>query len=163
MIVNRRTLLGGLALTLATGAAAQKKERGVMRADRAGWMLGMFVGDSKRHAYPFVTEVDPKSDAYRKGVRPGDELIRFEGKEVADVTRVFDRVNELREGSEVEAWFRRGSQNLQIMLRVPKYVGASPEDRVSNRKPRREGEEKPKRKVKVVIREIPVEGEEIEK
>lgn len=116
--------LGALAAPSA-GEAKEKKDRLTLRAQRAGWILGMYVGEERAQPHPFVLQVDPASDAKAKGVRPGDELIRFDDLETDPLWRVFERANELRPGKEVHAWFRRGVQTIRVTLRVPKDPGAA--------------------------------------
>jgi hypothetical protein len=101
-------------------------------------------------------------------VRPGDELIRFDGFEANPLTRVFERGNDLRPGKEVQVWFRRGVQTIRVSLIVPKAPGAEPtekdqkaeksdkkdKDANSDEQPE-EGKKKKKRKSPVVIKPIP--------
>ena len=63
---NRWLIAGMACLTLAgiqPSQAKSKKERGVFHAERAGWMLGMYVGEQKGYPYPFVLQLDQESDA----------------------------------------------------------------------------------------------------
>src|SRR5687768_17012380 len=90
-------LVAGAALsTPAMAADKEKKDRLTLKAQRAGWMLGMYIGEQNSHPHPFVLKVDPDGDAAKKGIRPGDELIRFDGLETDPLWRVFERANGLR-------------------------------------------------------------------
>jgi predicted metalloprotease with PDZ domain len=143
--MNRVTgwlMVGAAALCVAVGVRAEempkpeeapkkteeapKKKKGTFQAQRAGWMLGMYIGEEKGFPYPFVLQVDPESDAKAKGIRQGDELIRFDDQETSPLSRVFDRVNRLRPGRHITLWMRRGSQTLQFEIRVPRDPGAGP-------------------------------------
>ena len=162
--MNRLTawLIAGVTAATATAAFAQdgKKPRGTFQAQRAGWMLGMYVGEEKGQPYPFVLQVDPKSDAHRKGLRSGDEIMRFQDEEAAPLWRVFDRVNKLRAGKEVTLWARRGSQTLQFQVRVPENPGAAPVDKPEEKKDGEKTKDEGKKarpKKPVVIKPIPTE------
>ncbi|MBM3458226.1 MAG: PDZ domain-containing protein [Armatimonadetes bacterium] len=132
--MRRRELLGslvGATVGLVSAAAAQeapKKPRGTFQAERAGWLLGMYVGEERGLRHPFVTELDPKGEAKAKGVRSGDEIIRLNEEEVLDLGRFHKRIKELRAGEFIELWVRRGGQTLRFEMRVPKNHAPLPED-----------------------------------
>ena len=166
-------MVAGFVMVPVAGHAKGKKDRLTLQAQRAGWLLGMFLGEQNAQPNPFVLKVDPDSDAQIKGVRPGDELIRFDGFEASPLSRVFDRGNELRPGKEVQVWFRRGVQTIRVNLAVPKEPGATPsekpekEDKAekSDKKDKEAGNEeqpaegkKKKKKSPVVIKPIPAPG-----
>ena len=160
-----------LSLTLAGAGAVRaadkgdKKPRGTFQAHRAGWMLGMYVGEEKGQPFPFILQVDEKSDAKLKGIRAGDELIKFDNLDTnLSLQRVFDRANELRPGKMITVWVRRGSQTLRMELRVPRDPGASAEASAKKEgdKDAEATDEKDKKKKKkdrpVVIKPIPSPG-----
>ncbi len=123
--MRRRELLWGAVglVTLGGSAMAQeapKRPKGTLQAERAGWMLGMYVGEEKGLRYPFVTQLDPKGEAATRGLRAGDELMRVDDEEVNDLGRLHRKIIEMRVGDRVEIWVRRGSQTLRFELRVPK-------------------------------------------
>lgn len=160
-------------LMVPTASSAKKRDRLTLQPQRAGWLLGMFLGEERAQPNPFVVKVDPDSDAHIKGVRPGDELIRFDGLEANPLNRVFDRGNELRPGREVQVWFRRGVQPIRVSLVAPKAPGAAPEEKpekdekaeksekkdkdAENGEQPAEGKKK-KKKSPVVIKPIPAPG-----
>lgn len=160
----------GFLMAPAASQAKSKKDRLTLQAQRAGWLLGMFLGEEKAQPNPFVLKVDPDSDAQIKGVRPGDELIRFDGVEASPLSRVFDRGNDLRPGKEVQVWFRRGVQPIRVSLVAPKAPGAAPADKPekdekAEKKDKDPGTEeqpaegkKKKKKSPVVIKPIPAPG-----
>lgn len=164
-------LAGGFVMAPVASQAKGKKDRLTLQAQRAGWLLGMFLGEQNAQPNPFVLKVDPDSDAQIKGVRPGDELIRFDGFEANPLSRVFERGNELRPGKEVQVWFRRGVQTIRVSLIVPKAPGAEPAEKddkaeKSDKKDKdantdeqpEEGKKKKKKKSPVVIKPIPAPG-----
>ena len=168
----KRLTSGVLALvtTVAvTGALAQegaKKKRGTFQAQRAGWMAGMYVGEEKGNPYPFVLQLNEESDARKKGIRTGDELIRVQDEEVRSLPYVFEKVNKMRPGRELALWVRRGSQTLQFKIRIPKPVDPAEAAKSEEKKAKAgeegaasEGEEgakkKKKKKLPVVIKPIP--------
>lgn len=132
-------LVVGAAVAAATGIptrsfAKEKKSTLLLAPQRAGWMLGMYVGEEKTKPYPFVIQVDADSDAKSKGIRQGDELIRFDNEETTNgLNHIFDRVNKMRPGSDVGLWIRRGSQTLQFQVRVPKDPGAAGSDKPADK------------------------------
>lgn len=171
-----RWLLVGAAALIASGASAadgdkEGKRKGQFQAHRAGWMLGMYVGEERGQPYPFVLEVAPNSEAKIKGIRAGDELIRLEDEETTPLAKVFERANKLRPGKHIELWVRRGVQTIKVEMRVPKTANAAEEEKESAKKSeKKEGEEgsaaggdegkkkKKKKKGPIVIKPIPSEG-----
>jgi C-terminal processing protease CtpA/Prc len=136
-------------------------------------MLGMYVGEEKGYPYPFVLQLDEQSDAKQKGIRTGDELIRFEEEEIRDLPSLFEKATKLRAGREVPLWVRRGSQTLQFRVRVPRNPGAPPatdKDKASEKKSEKPDEKadasadgdkkskKSKKKGPVVIKPIPTDN-----
>lgn len=163
-------LAGGFLMAPVATQAKGKKDRLTLQAQRAGWLLGMFLGEERANPNPFVLKVDPDSDAQIKGVKPGDELIRFDGLEANPLSRVFERGNDIRPGKEVQVWFRRGVQPIRVTLIVPKAAGAAPADKPekdekAEKKDKDAGTEeqpadskKKKKKSPVVIKPIPAPG-----
>jgi S1-C subfamily serine protease len=161
-----RYLAAGLVALSAAAASAQEetRRRGTYQAERGGWMMGMFVGEEKAKPYPFVTEMEPKSEAKKKGIRVGDEIIRFQDQETRPLSRIFEQYNKLRPGKVVAVWVRRGGQQLRFDLSVPKDPGSSSdEEKVAKEKAEKDGEsaegegkkKKEKKKRPVVIKPIP--------
>ena len=165
---TRGLVIGVAALATAGAAHAQKepkKEKGVYRATRAGWMMGMYVGEAQGSFYPVVFQVDPKSDAAFKGIKAGDELYKFDGLETNPLWRIFDKANSYRPHKEVVIWVRRGAETRRFWVRVPKEPGAAPAE-TAEEKPAKEkdgesaegeGDKKKKSKKKppVVIKPLP--------
>src|SRR3982751_2257532 len=54
-----------------------ERKKGTYYADRAGWLMGMFIGEDKANQYPVVFQVAPKSEAKEQGIRAGDEIMKF--------------------------------------------------------------------------------------
>ena len=167
--VTRVWVTGAAVLALGAPLAAYAAKPAVyLKAERAGWMMGMYVGEKKQAPYPFVLQVDKGSDAYIKGLREGDEIIRFNGNETTPLWRLFDDVNRSRPGREMTIWVRRGAETHRFFVRVPKDPGAPPVEKVTKKKPA-EGEEsaenadgkekKKKKKPPVVVKPIPAEGD----
>lgn len=166
------TALAAVSLAAPRNARAEdskKKQRGTVQAQRAGWLFGMYLGEERGHPYPFVVQVDEGSEARLKGVRQGDEIIRFDGEEVNQLNRLFERGNSLRPGKEVAFWVRRGVEPIQIKIRVPKDPGAAPstdrekltrkdKDQSSEASADGKKKEKEKKKPPVVIKPIPADG-----
>ncbi|MFN3651017.1 MAG: PDZ domain-containing protein [Armatimonadota bacterium] len=166
-----RSLLLAAAAVFCVGAAhaeGEKRQKGVYKAERAGWLLGMYVGEERSNPHPFVLKIEEKSEAALKGVRVGDELIRFDDREVRQLRPVFERINDIRPGKEVTLWMRRGSQTMQYTLRVPKPEKAG-EAATDEKKPegeksadeakKDEKKEKKSKKKPVVIKPIPTPDE----
>ncbi|HTE18081.1 MAG TPA: S1C family serine protease [Armatimonadota bacterium] len=168
-------LMVGVAAAGIAGAATEcraadgekkKKNKLTLQAQRAGWLMGMQVGEDRTKPYPFVLNVDPEGDAKAKGIRPGDELIRFDGDETMPVFRIFDRVNRMPKGREVPIWVRRGVETIRFMVRVPRNPGAPPVDKPEEAKAAKtdetaggatdaEKKKKTKKKGPIVIKPIP--------
>lgn len=167
--VTKVWVAGATALALGAPVAALAQKALLLKAERAGWMMGMYVGEKQQSPYPFVLQVDKASDAYIKGIREGDELIRFNGMETMPLWRVFDEVNRARSGREMTIWVRRGAETRRFFVRVPKDPGAPPGEKVQAKKKSdgeesaAEGDEKDKKKKKkkppVVVKPIPAEGD----
>jgi C-terminal processing protease CtpA/Prc len=175
-----RALAGALTVALAgvvlapTAARAAdddtpKRKRGTFQAQRAGWMLGMYIGEQKGFPYPFVLQLDDTSDAKAKGIRVGDELMRLNDEEVRSLPNTFEKALKLRPGREVKVWMRRGSQTLPFEIVVPTHPGsadAGKEKTKNGEKTAAEGEEgdgkKPKKAKKkggsVIIKPIPADN-----
>lgn len=169
--VTQFVLAGAALLALNAAAPAHAKKATYLQAERAGWMMGMYVGEKKDTPYPFVIQVDKDGDAYRKGIREGDELIRFNGLETMPLWRVFDEVNRSRPDREIIIWVRRGAETRRFFVRVPKDPGAPPGGREEVKKPKddekpaedgstdgKEGKKGKKKKPPVVIKPIPSDG-----
>ena len=160
-----RYMAAGLVSLCAAAACAQEdtRRRGTYQAERGGWMLGMFVGEEKAKPYPFVTELEPKSEAKKKGIRVGDELLRFQEQETRPFSRIFEQYNKLKPGRMVKVWVRRGGQQLRFDLTVPRDPGSSgEEEKVAKEKDgEKDGEsaegegKKKKKKSPVIIKPIP--------
>jgi C-terminal processing protease CtpA/Prc len=159
------TALALAAACLPATAQEKKKEKATyLRAERAGWMMGMYVGEKRSSLYPFVIQVDRDSDAFAKGIREGDELVKFNGIESNPLWRIFDEVNRQRAGREVALWVRRGAETLRFFVRVPQDPGAPPSDKVEKAKKPEEpegeaGKKKPKKKPPIVVKPIPPDGD----
>lgn len=156
------SMIGAIGASAVRAEDPPKKQKGVYQAERAGWMLGMYMGEEKGHPYPFVVQLDERGDAKAKGIRAGDELIRFQDEEVRTLARVFEDSNKLRPGREATLWMRRGSQTLQFRIRVPKEPGATPAEAKEPEKKAgadaadsKDGEKKKKKRRPVVIKPIP--------
>ena len=102
----------------------KRSTRGTFQAQRAGWMLGMYVGEQKGFPYPFVLQLDETSDAKAKGIRVGDELMRVNDEEVRSLPSIFEKALKMKPGRELKLWMRRGSQTLQFDVVVPKHPGS---------------------------------------
>ena len=124
-------LAGAAALGVVAAHAADKpkKQKGTLEASRAGWLMGMYVGEDKNNFYPFVIQVDKDGDAFAKGVREGDEIIRFDGQETSPIQRLFRNADSIYPGHEVTMWVRRGVETYHFDFRMPKEAHLSPEQR----------------------------------
>lgn len=133
-----RALLGALTLALAGVVVAPiavraadnddgqpKKKKGTYQAQRAGWMLGMYVGEQKGFPYPFILQIDETSDAKDRGIRVGDELMRLNDEEVRSLPATFEKALKLKPGRMAKLWIRRGSQTLPFEIQVPKHPGSA--------------------------------------
>lgn len=172
--MNRAIVAAAVGMALLSIAPAHakedgKKQRGILHAQRAGWMLGMYVGEEKGQPFPFVLQVDPKSDARLKGVKSGDEIIRLEEEETTSVRTLFDRIRALRPGRLVSLWVRRGVATMQFRLVVPKNPTGAPQSaEASDKKDEKSAEQgaegekkakKKKRKPPIVFKPIPADNQ----
>ena len=141
------------------------KKTGYFEADRAGWLMGMFIGEQAGQPYPIIFQVSPRTEAQNVGIRPGDELIKFQDEPTMPLKRLFQRVTDTKAGRYVKLWVRRGSQTLQFEMRMPENPGAAPDPEQAAKKKSKDGDsdadgkEKKKKKKKkrppVVIKPIP--------
>jgi S1-C subfamily serine protease len=146
-------------------APKSERKKGVYQADRAGWLMGMFIGEEKGQQYPIIFQVAPKSEAKDQGIRPGDEIMRFQDEPAAPLKKLFERVNETKPGRLVKLWIRRGSQTLQFEISMPENPGATPEEEAAATKPKKSDDDKSKddkkkskKKAPVVIKPIPTDN-----
>jgi S1-C subfamily serine protease len=160
--LTRWLAIGVTALCASAAASAEDapKKKGYFQAQRAGWMLGMYVGEGTGGPYPFILDVAPNTEAKLKGIRKGDELIRFQDKETQHLERLFEQVNKLRPGKEVTLWVRRGVQTIQFKIRAPKHPGAAPEEEKAAKDGEgadgeKKAEKKKRKKGPIVIKPIP--------
>ncbi len=169
------TALGAVAHAADDSSKGKKREKGTLQAERAGWLMGMYIGEEKNNFYPFVIQVDKKSEAYDKGVREGDEIIRFDGEETSPASRLFNRANNIYPGHLVVMWVRRGVDTYHFELAVPKDLRLSPEERAAKEEAKakkskkadkkeagaddsadgKQGKKKDKNKGPIVIKPIP--------
>jgi predicted metalloprotease with PDZ domain len=161
-------VLAAVTLTGAAGAR-DKNEKYVLYAERAGWMLGMYVGEKKDHPYPFVIQVDKDSDAALKGIQPGDDIIRFEGQQPYSLRWLVDRVKDTAPGRQVTVWVRRGAETRRFFVIVPRNPAGPPAAKAEKpaKKPKPDetadpGEDKEKKRKKrppIVVKPIPPDGD----
>lgn len=142
-----------------------ERKKGVYQADRAGWLMGMFIGEDNANAYPIIFQVSPKSEAKEAGIRAGDEIMRFNEDSAVPLKRLFERVNDTRPGRLVKLWIRRGGQTLHFTIAMPENPGATPEEEAAAVKPKKGDDEqakdekkKKKKKAPVVIKPIPADN-----
>jgi C-terminal processing protease CtpA/Prc len=137
-------------------------------AQRLAPILGMSVGEHRNRPHPFVVEVEEKSEAQIKGLRPGDELIRLNDRPIQSLQRLTEDIKRLRPGQQAQIWVRRGALNLRVDLTVKRIPKAEPvendeddedeEDRPrrSEEQPKDEGKNKKKdRKPPVQVKPLP--------
>lgn len=156
----------GVALAVSGGAwSAGKSRRADLVAERAGWYLGLYLGEERGAPYPFVLEVPGESEGARVGIRPADEIVRVGEEEVRSLKDLLRDGEKLRKGRRVELWIRRGSQTLQFVLVAPdparaqkpgtaEGVAQSPE-KDDPGKPEDGKAKKKKKKSPIVIKPIP--------
>lgn len=142
-----------------------ERKKGVYYADRAGWLMGMFIGEDKANQYPIIFQVAPKSEAKEAGIRAGDEIMRFNDDSAVPLKKLFDRVNETKPGRQVKLWIRRGGQTLQFAISMPENPGATPEEEAAAVKTKKSDDDqakdekkKKKKKAPVVIKPIPADN-----
>jgi serine protease Do len=81
---------------------------------RRPW-LGIGVANAPSHSGGIlITQVYPEGPAARAGVRPGDFLVKFNGKEVRSVAVLMEQIRRLRPGQRVQMDLMRGSRALQV-------------------------------------------------
>ncbi len=136
-----------------------EKPKGAYLANRAGWMMGMYIGEEKGRPYPFVLQVDPNSQAKDEGIRVGDELMKLDDVEGSPLSRVFNKINGMKANRRVTLWIRRGAQTMMFELTVPKNAGASPEETAAQagtdtRAPEDKSKTKKKKDKPIVIKPI---------
>lgn len=142
MTIWRGLVLGALAGTLAAGAAhaadgeappppREHEERRGPPADVTGWIYGMYLGENAASFYPYVIEVDPRGVARSVGIRRGDEIVRFQDREIRSLRELHRAMSELRVGDRVRLLVRRGAQMIAFEFVVPPDATASPETRAA--------------------------------
>ena len=146
-------------------APKRERKKGVYQANRAGWLMGMFIGEDPANAYPVVLQVSPKSEAKEQGIRGGDEIMRFNDEPAVPLKKLFDRVNDTKPGRLVKLWIRRGGQTLQFTISMPEHPGATPEEEAAAVKTKKSDDDqakdekkKKKKKPPVVIKPIPTDN-----
>ncbi len=65
-----------------------------------------------------VTKVDPSSDADRDGIRPGDRIVRFDGRSVPSLGRLNERVAARPVGATVEVRFSRDGWEKAVRIEL---------------------------------------------
>jgi hypothetical protein len=142
-----------------------ERKKGVYQADRAGWLMGMFIGEDRSNQYPIIFQVAPKSEAKEQGIRAGDEIMKFNDDSAVPLKKLFERVNETRPGRLCKLWIRRGGQTLQFTIAMPDNPGATPEEEAALVKTKKtdddqgkDDKKKKKKKAPVVIKPIPTDN-----
>jgi S1-C subfamily serine protease len=119
-------LVAAVAILSPGAARADKKPKGVMQAQRTQWVMGILAGQEKNGFYPFVLKVDPESEAQRRGIKAGDEIVRVDNDEVRSLSQFYDRIDRAGSGRTVTLWVRRGATPLRFSVSIPKNWKATP-------------------------------------
>ena len=113
-------MIGAWAVSL---ASAQKKGYFVPAKRHLLPNLEMEIGWDPSRQYPFIIAVEKGSDAKIYGIKPGDEILRFQGREVRNQKRFVKDVERLRPRSKVDLWLRRGARTYNVKFRTPASPG----------------------------------------
>ncbi|MEM6329502.1 MAG: trypsin-like peptidase domain-containing protein [Planctomycetota bacterium] len=72
-----------------------------------------------------VDQIDPGSDAYRRGLRVGDEIIRFGERPIASANALQNALGTYPPGWRVGVAYRRGYQTRRAVVRLGRLHGAA--------------------------------------
>ena len=70
-----------------------------------------------------IGKVSEKSPAAKAGIKPGDIVTRFDGKNIGNFQDLARLVREKKPGDEVEMAVIRENQTLKLKIKLEKYEG----------------------------------------
>ncbi|MEX0716337.1 MAG: PDZ domain-containing protein [Planctomycetaceae bacterium] len=95
----------------------QREMPHVRLQDRGLAFLGI-QGEQNFRGGCLVSGVTPDEAADKAGIRPGDTVLEFDGRPVADFQSLIDLIMEKQPGEEVPAIVRRGGQELELTVEL---------------------------------------------
>jgi serine protease Do len=144
-------------INVASNVAQQLKEHGHVTR---GWLGIQIQGMSAELAQSFgltapsgalVASVDPKGPASAAGLKPGDVILTYDGKDIAEASSLPPLVGETQIGRKVEIKIWRDKQPLTLSMRVAALKNEDKTDAANEREPAE------KATLNLMVTEVPAE------
>jgi S1-C subfamily serine protease len=102
--------------------------RGGLRADHATLGARVSTSDSGELTKMSVTQILPDSEAYRRGLRLGDQLVEFAGRPMTSTNQYMNILGIYPKGWRVPLVYRRSNQKKEVLVRLAGVLPPDPSD-----------------------------------
>ena len=84
--------------------------------------IGLQIQDVEEGKGVAIKDVDADSPASKAGLKEGDVITQFNGKDIAGVEEIRTEVRDVKEGDTLKITYKRGSKTQTAELKIPKRL-----------------------------------------